>query len=60
MFSQPFTSPVDLPFNWNSLAGGFELRGPLQDPGGAGVLIVLVGSSLLLAADNQLPQQLPS
>ncbi len=59
MFSQPFASPVDLPFNWNSLADGFELHGPLQDPGGAGVFVVLVGSTLLLATDNQLPQQLP-
>lgn len=58
MFSQPFASPVDLPFNWSSLAGGFELCGPLEDPGGAGVFVVLVGSSVLLDGER-LPRQLP-
>ena len=58
MFSQPFDSPVDLPFNWNSLAGGFELHGPLEDPGGEGVFVILMGSSLLLNADHQLPRTL--
>jgi NAD+ diphosphatase len=59
MMQQPFESAIDLPFNWKSLDGQFELDGPLNDPGGAGVFVLLVGSTLLLTPERVLPQQLP-
>jgi len=49
MLPDYYESPLHLPFNRTSLAGLFELQPPDADPGGDGLLLVLQGTSLVLA-----------
>ena len=55
-----YLSPVHLPFNKQCLDQQFVLRGPRQDPGGAGFSLILQGSKLLVRksdAGYQLPHE---
>ncbi len=47
-----YASPLHLPFNRACLAGQFALKGPGQDPGGAGYSVLLSGSKMLAARED--------
>jgi NAD+ diphosphatase len=51
----PFASPLHLPFNNHAIAEHFRLQTPERDPGGAGFLLLLRGTELLVKADLSLP-----
>lgn len=52
----PFASPVHLPFNNHSLSQDFHIRAAERDPGGAGYLLLLRGTELLVdGRDLSLP-----
>lgn len=48
-----YPAPIDLPFNHTCLSDNFEIRSPDQDPGGAGVWLLLQGAAILVIQSEQ-------